>query len=92
MTTIPLDRTTQDARNRAWRTFLQGLLVDVAVAVVFAVGPSVAGSDFAFTRVYWLGLGVLAARTAVQAAVSYVARRKLPPPPELLPALPKPLP
>ena len=83
--TIPLDRTIEDARNRAWRTFLQGLLVDGGVAVVLAVGPSLSGADFAFTKVYWAAIGVLVAKTAVQAAVSYVARRTMPPPARLLP-------
>lgn len=70
-----------DAKNRAWRTFAQGLLVDVTAGVVLAVGPAVAGADFAWTRGYWTTLGLLAAKTAVQSVVSYVARKVVPPAP-----------
>jgi len=70
---------TADAKNRAWRTFVQGLLVDVAAAVVLAIGPAVAGADFAWSKAYWLTLAGLAAKTAVQSAVSYVARKAVPP-------------
>lgn len=70
-----------DARNRAWRTLVQGLLVDVGAAVVLAVGPALAGADFAWTPVYWLAVGGLAAKTAIQTVVSYAARRLVPPAP-----------
>ena len=69
-----------DARSRAWRTLAQGLLVDVLAAVVLAVGPSLLGGDFAFTRAYWLALAGLAAKSAVTAVVAYVMRRVIPPP------------
>jgi Kef-type K+ transport system membrane component KefB len=72
--------TTADARNRAWRTFVQGLLIDVVAAVVLAIAPALVGADFAFTGEYWAALGVLAAKTAVASVVSYVARRVVPPP------------
>ena len=62
-----------DARSRALRTAVQGLLVDVSVAVVGAV------ADVRWTRAYWAALGLLVAKTAVQSAVSYVARRVVPP-------------
>ena len=64
-----------DARNRAWRTLVQGLAVDVAAAVVLAVLPSLSGAGFAWTREYWLAVAGLAGRSAIVAAVSYVARR-----------------
>lgn len=70
-----------DARNRAWRTFLQGLLVDVVAAVVLAIGPALAGDDFAWSRAYWLTIAGLAGRSAITAGVSYVARRVVPPTP-----------
>lgn len=69
----PSDRA--DARNRAWRTLVQGLGVDVAAAVALAVLPSLSGAEFAWTREYWLTVAGLAGRSAVVAAVSYVARR-----------------
>lgn len=69
-----------DATNRAWRTLAQGLLVDVLAAVVLAVGPALAGADFAWSKAYWLTLAGLAAKSAITAVVSFVARRVLPPP------------
>lgn len=76
---VPLP-TNADARNRAWRTFLQGLALDVAAAVVMAVAPSLFGADFAWTRDYWTALGLLAAKTLLQAGVSYWMRHVVPPP------------
>jgi hypothetical protein len=73
--------TAADAANRAWRTLAQGLATDVAAAVAMAVLPELAGSDFAWTRAYWVTLGLLAAKTAVMTVVSYVARKVLPPAP-----------
>ncbi|OLE22366.1 MAG: hypothetical protein AUG49_19310 [Catenulispora sp. 13_1_20CM_3_70_7] len=67
-----------DARNRAVRTFLQGLGIDVAAGVVLAVGPALADAHFAWTGPYWATLGALAAKTAVQTAVAYVASKVLP--------------
>jgi len=68
-----------DARNRMSRTFWQGLLIDVVVAVVFSVGPMLVGSDFAFTGYYWVTIGTLTAKTVVAAVVSYFARKLVPP-------------
>ncbi len=68
-----------DARNRAWRTLVQGLLTDVLGAVVLAVAPALAGADFAWTTPYWAAVGLLAAKTAVQSVVSYIGRRVVPP-------------
>lgn len=68
-----------DAKNRAWRTFVQGLGIDLAVALVLAVGPELVGADFAWTRGYWTAVGLLAAKTVVHTVVSYVARKVVPP-------------
>jgi hypothetical protein len=68
-----------DARNRALRTFAQGLGIDVASAVLLGVGPALAGEHFAWTGPYWATVGLLAAKTAVQTAVSYAARKLVPP-------------
>lgn len=68
-----------DARNRAVRTFFQALLIDVVGAVVLAVGPALLGKNFAWTADYWTTVGLLAAKTAVQTAVSYIAAKVLPP-------------
>ena len=80
MTTTVPSSTEADARNRAWRTFLQGLLVDMVAALVLTIGPALAGSDFAWSREYWLTLAGLAAKSVVLSAVSYVARKVVPPP------------
>jgi hypothetical protein len=74
---VPLSKTA-DARNRAWRTFAQGLGIDVVTAVAGAVTLPL--NDVTWTRVYWVGVTSLAAKTAVQTAVAYVARRVVPPP------------
>jgi hypothetical protein len=66
-----------DATNRAWRTLVQGLLLDVLVAVVMAAATVV--SDVEWTRVWWLALGGLLAKTAITAIVSYLARTLVPP-------------
>ncbi len=71
---------TADAKNRAFRTFAQGLATDVFGAVALAALPALAGADFAWTGAYWASLGLLLAKTAITTAVSYVARKQLPPP------------
>lgn len=72
-----------DARNRAFRTFMQGLLVDVATAAVLAIGPSllnIGSPQFVWSKAYWIAVGGLAAKSVVTAGVSYVMRRVVPPP------------
>lgn len=76
---IPLP-TGADAKNRAWRTLAQGVALDVTAAVVLAVAPSLLGHDFAWTEDYWSLIGLLAAKTAIQTAVSYWMRHAMPPP------------
>jgi hypothetical protein len=69
--------TTADAKNRAWRTAVQGLLLDVSTAVVMVLATAV--TDLRWTRDYWVTLGLLLAKTAIQSAVSYTARKLVPP-------------
>lgn len=73
---VPADAAA-DAKNRAWRTLGQSLLVDVGAAVVLAVTPIL--SDVHWDKGYWLAVGALAARSAITAAVSWVARKVVPP-------------
>lgn len=73
---VPPDTAT-DARNRAWRTLVQSLLVDVGAAVILAVTPLLA--DIKFEKGYWVAIALLAARSAITAAVSWVARKVVPP-------------
>lgn len=75
---IPADASA-DARNRAFRTFVQGLLTDVIGAVVLAVGPALAGAEFAWTKEYWTAVGLLTAKTVVLSVVSYISRKAVPP-------------
>ena len=67
-----------DARNRAWRTFIQALGIDVATAVAAVL--VVALTDIQWTQDFWIGIGLLAAKTAVQTVVAYVGRKAVPPP------------
>lgn len=77
---IPAPASTEaDAKNRAFRTFVQGLLTDVLAAVVLAVAPALAGADFAWTREYWTAVALLAAKTVVLSVVSYISRKAVPP-------------
>jgi hypothetical protein len=67
-----------DARNRAFRTFVQGLGVDVGTAVCLAL--SVGLTDVRWTSAFWAALALSVGKTVVTSAVSYVARKALPPP------------
>lgn len=63
-----------DARNRALRSFLQGLGIDLAVAVA-TVAITYTTSAEAWQG--WLVMGASLARSVVQAGASYVMRRFL---------------
>lgn len=64
----------QDARNRALRTFLQGLAIDLAVAVAALVLANVDKiTDEQGLRLFAIGL----AKTVVTTIASYVMRRFL---------------
>lgn len=65
-------RLAADARNRALRSFLQGLAIDLAVAVA-ALALTLTSSTDAWQG--WAAVGISLVRTVVQAAASYVMRR-----------------
>lgn len=67
-----------DARNRAVRTFLQGLGLDVAVAVVVVLASFIL-VDVQWTATYWLALGLALSKTVVQSIVAYFVRKLVPP-------------
>lgn len=69
-----------DASNRAWRTLLQGLGTDVAIAVLPLLFDAVANADTFGSREYWYALGFALAKTAAMTALAYVMRRLKPPP------------
>lgn len=66
-----------DARNRAFRTLMQALGIDVATAVVLVLVATV--GDLRWTRDYWVTLGLLVAKSVIISAVSYFARLLLKP-------------
>jgi hypothetical protein len=66
-----------DASRRAWRTFIQGLLTNIAIwlapVLLTAVGT------LQWTRQYWITLGVTALTAVVTAIFSYLGRFLVPP-------------
>lgn len=77
---------TNDARNRALRTFIQGLAADVIAAVVLLVLP-VFSNATGWQDIDWKVLGFLLAKTVAVTALSFVMRQYLDPS-----GLPTPLP
>lgn len=76
--THPTPHVEADARNRALRTVVQGLGIDLIAAVAVALSVAVAGG-IEWTRAYWIALGLAVAKSLITAAVSYLARRAVPP-------------
>lgn len=68
-----------DARDRAWRTFLQNIGLDLAVMLGPILLDAVTRWDGAFTSTYWLPVGISLAKTAALVVVAYVMRLKKPP-------------
>lgn len=67
----------RDARERAVRTLLWGLLVDVGTAVVLVL--LTATKTIEWTSTYWLGLASLTAKSVIQALVAFAGRKLLVP-------------
>lgn len=63
-----------DAKDRAWRTFLQNIGVDIAVVVAPLLYGAVSSWDGAFTAAYWVPVGLSVAKTAALVAIAYVMR------------------
>lgn len=82
----------RDARNRALRTFLVGLGIDVGFAVTALVVTLAAADVSAWQG--WAAVGVSVARTVVASAGAYVLRRFADPSrvPTPLPPAPVPAP
>lgn len=66
-----------DARNRSWRTLLQGLGIDLVFAIV-AVLATLSGADL-FERETWILFAALLIKTVIQTVVAYVMRLKITP-------------
>lgn len=64
-----------DAKNRALRTFVQGLLIDALVAVCLVVVDALNQEE-----VDWRLLILTIAKTVLMTAASYVMRKLAPPP------------
>lgn len=73
MNQIDLER---DARNRALRTFLQGLGLDVLAAVALFLFNAFSTAD-EWGDLDWKLLGFLLAKTVTTTAASYVMRKYL---------------
>lgn len=67
-----------DARNRGWRTLVQGLLVTAIVAACTTVAAGLS-PDIEWTPTYWKVLGVQVGTAVLTAVVSWLARHFLPP-------------
>lgn len=91
MTKRALAALTEDAKNRSWRTALQGLAIDVGVAIVIVLAPALAGAE-AWGDFKWAILGFSVFKSAAQAVLSFVMRRWLDPSGLPTPLPPKPQP
>jgi hypothetical protein len=69
-----------DARTRAFRTFVQGLAVDVLAAAGVAVAAAISGG-ISWTQTYWVTFGLALGKSVVTAGLSYIARKVVPPAP-----------
>ena len=67
-----------DAQSRAGRTLIQGLAVDVAVAIAAALLLWLPDADLS-SREAWIVLGTSLAKTVLTAVASYVMRLKVAP-------------
>lgn len=74
-----MDTVTQDAQNRAARTFWQGLAIDLILALSGTLLLSFADSPLVWTAAYWAGLGTLLLKTILTAAASFLVRYWRPP-------------
>lgn len=66
------------ATERATRTALQGIAIDVAVAIAVALLAWLPDADLS-SRAAWLILGTTLAKTVLTAVASYVMRLKVAP-------------
>lgn len=71
----PVVGTAQDARNRAIRSFLQGLLTDLLVVIVLFLLPIFGSESFDWSGTDWKVLLLSLAKTVVVTILSYVARK-----------------
>lgn len=72
-------KTKADAKDRAWRTFLQNIWLDLGVIVGPLLVDAVTKWDGSFTGSYWTGVGITVAKTAATVVLAYWMRMKKPP-------------
>lgn len=65
----------EDAKERAWRTFLQNLLIDMLVTVGTVLITALATLDIS-SKEAWIGLAILLGKTALSAPIAYIMRMK----------------
>lgn len=73
-----ISTTKADAAQRAKRTFIQGIALDVAVAVAVALLAWLPDADLT-SKQAWIILGTSLAKTVLTAVASYVMRLKVRP-------------
>jgi len=61
-----------DAKDRAWRTVLQGLAIDLATALVLSLAVLLTRIDW--TWAFWGALGLAVAKSLIQATVAFFMR------------------
>jgi hypothetical protein len=71
---IPAERMRADARNRALRTFLQGLAIDVAVSVCVVL-ITVFATASSWGELQWVAIGFTLGKTVLMTIAAYVMRR-----------------
>ena len=77
-TPLPIPKSaTDDARQRAIRSYLGGLIVAVAADVVPILEAS--AGNLQWSRAWWIALGITVASPALHAAAAYVLRHLAPP-------------
>lgn len=64
-----------DARNRAFRTFIQGLGVDILVTLVVFITPIIVGADSWSDLPEWKIVAFSLSKTVLTSVASYVMRR-----------------
>lgn len=67
--------TNRDARNRAVRVFVYGLLTDVGLAVLLFLLPIFGSATTDWSSLDWRLIGLSLVKTIVMATLSFLARR-----------------
>lgn len=68
-----------DATSRGWRTFVQGVAIDIAVAIGAVLLVWLPDADVS-SKEAWLVLGTSVLKSVLQALAAYVMRLKIAPP------------